>query len=109
MTKLTNVSIYNLNDVIILSNGIAVLNQGKTEFSFDSSIVVSDGDGANNLIVGESYYAVGLKEDNSPTRSETVQCLTIGKELTFDGSIKLSVLEQYHANIFHWILESNLA
>lgn len=87
MTNLTNVSIYNLKDEVVLSNGQGSLEQEKTDVSFNSKLSVSGGEGVNPLKVGESYYAIGFKEDKLPTRSETVQCTATGNQYTFEGKV----------------------
>lgn len=40
------------------------------------------------LVKGESYYAVGVRDDNLPFRSETVECLDDGRNPVFEGVLK---------------------
>ncbi len=100
MTNLTNVSIYNLNDDVVLSNAQGSLEEVKTDVSFNSTLSVSGGEGTNLLKVGESYYAIGFKEDGLPTRSETVQCTGTGNQHSFEGKVAFPQKPQgYNQNV----------
>lgn len=86
MKNLTNVSVYNLKNEVILSDAQAILEQQKTDNSFNTSLSISGGNLVSQLEVGESYYAIGF-EDNLPTRSETVQCIAASTNPTFKGKV----------------------
>jgi hypothetical protein len=85
MVKLSSVSVYDLQDEVVYSKSNGNLNQEKSDSSFNTSLDLSFGEGS--LTEGESYYAVGLGEDNSPIRTEMIKCVVAGNSPTFEGSI----------------------
>jgi hypothetical protein len=85
MLKLSNVSIYNLKDELVLSKSSGYLNQHKDQSTFKSNLKLSGAED-NQLTIGESYYAVGIGENNMPVRSEIIQCSKTGTSPVFQGS-----------------------
>jgi hypothetical protein len=85
--KLRNLNVYNLKNEIVISNSIGLMKQEKTKDSFNTALRVSRATGSR-LKVGESYYAVGIREDGLPTRSEMVQCKSLGSNANFEGILK---------------------
>jgi hypothetical protein len=90
MKALHNVSVFNArgkpSDKPICSGLNGTLDQAKKESSFDTTVTLSGGN-TQNLVVGESYYVIGLTEDRGPVRSEVVQCSRAGDSPVLQGSI----------------------
>jgi hypothetical protein len=87
MTNLKNVTIYNLKNEIICSSVDGTLNQGKSAQSFNTNLNLSVKE-PSKLVVGQTYYAIGLNEDNVPMRTEKISCKIAGNNPSFEGSIK---------------------
>jgi hypothetical protein len=85
MIKLSNVSIYNLKDEVIYSKSSGNLDQQKSDSSFETSLNLSLGDG--KLVIGESYYAIGIRDDDLPIRTQTMNCIDASDNPRFEGSI----------------------
>ena len=84
--KLTNITIYNLANEAICRKCTGFLIEKKTPNSFDTTLHLSMPQLAP-LKAGESYYAVGIRQDGGPVRTETVQCTVPGSKPVFQGSI----------------------
>jgi hypothetical protein len=87
MPALTNVTMYNLQDEVVLSGVSGMFTQSKGADSFDTTLELSS-DGEHRLAQGGNYYAVGLAQGNVPVRTEVVQCLKTGTNSSFKGSVK---------------------
>jgi hypothetical protein len=85
-SQLTNVTIYNSANEAVCHKSTGFLIEKKTHNSFDTRLHLSTPKFAK-LKAGESYYAVGTKENGGPVRSETVICVVPGPKPIFEGSI----------------------
>lgn len=84
-SRLTNVTIYNLANEAICRNCNGFLVEKKTLNSFDTRLQVTMPRFVP-LVAGESYYAVGIRRDGGPVRTEIVRCTVPGHNPVFEGS-----------------------
>ena len=86
LSQLTDVTIYNAANEAISRKGTGILTEKKNHNSFDTQLQLSTPKLAQ-LKAGESYYAVGIRQNGAPTRTETVKCIVPGPKPVFQGSI----------------------
>jgi hypothetical protein len=88
-SQLTDVTIYNSANEAICHKCTGTLVEKKTHNSFDTRLHLSTPKLAR-LKAGESYYAVGTRQNGGPVRTETVTCTIPGPKPVFEGSIPFS-------------------
>lgn len=84
--ELSNVTLYNIKNEIVFSKLIGKYSQNKTSISFNTNLKLLIKD-PSALVIGDSYYAIGIKSDGMPAKTEIVNCVDNSKSAIFEGVV----------------------
>lgn len=85
-SRLANVTIYNLANEAVCRKCTGFLIEKNTPNSFDTRLQLTT-PGFIQFNAGESYYAVGIRRDGGPVRTEILKCTVPGHKPIFEGSV----------------------